>query len=113
MSPCNCHTYLVQETLTPGLMSLEARLLLNFAGFFQIPSEQPKQGGSSCSQIGEQRQEVLCWKEPCADPTIDEPEPVAGKQVPTARETCSSAGSSSPSSRYMEASPPTYVLHMS
>ena len=31
----NCHTYLVQETLTPGLMSLEARLLLNFLGFFK------------------------------------------------------------------------------
>ena len=31
----NCHTYLVQETLTPGLMSLEARLLLNFVGFFK------------------------------------------------------------------------------
>ena len=31
----NCHTYLVQESLTPGLMNLEARLLLNFAGFFK------------------------------------------------------------------------------
>ena len=31
----NCHTYLVQEALTPGLMGLEARLLLNFAGFFK------------------------------------------------------------------------------
>ena len=30
-----CHTYLVQEALTPGLMGLEARLLLNFAGFFK------------------------------------------------------------------------------
>ena len=27
--------YLVQEALTPGLMGLEARLLLNFAGFFK------------------------------------------------------------------------------
>ncbi len=31
----NCHNYLVQETLAPGLMSLEARLLLNFVGFFK------------------------------------------------------------------------------
>ena len=31
----NCHNYLVQETLAPGLMCLEARLLLNIVGFFK------------------------------------------------------------------------------
>ena len=90
-------------------MSLEARLLLNFVGFFKslFPFKQPKQRGSSCSQIGKQRREVLCWKEPSADRAIDKPEPLASQQVPTARETCSSAGSRSPSSRCMEASPPS------
>ena len=37
----NCHNYLVQETLAPGLMSLEARLLLNFVGFFKSILKSP------------------------------------------------------------------------
>ena len=81
-------------------MGLEARLLLNFAGFFKSLLNSPNREVAVAARMASRDRRSSVGKNLERIQQLTSLNPC--KQVSTAGETCSSAGSCSPRSRHME-----------